>query len=154
MKFPNFSAKTWIPALVIGALGAFLASATRAETPPGRYTIAGGVVTDNATGLKWQQLDDGKLYTFADAQAHCSSLGGGSRVPSMKELQTLIDDERANPAIDSSIFTTVNGTDRLGSCYQTSSPVAGTILNWIVCFDEGRPTYDSKTDAYHVLCVQ
>ena len=138
---------------VLGGLVVLFASLGHAETPPGRYSIAAGVVTDTKTGLEWQQADDGASYAFAAAQQHCAALGGAWRVPSVKELLTLVDESRSYPALDASIFASVPaiGND---SCYQTSTPLAGTNITWLVCFDEGRPTYDSASDAYRALCVR
>ncbi|HEY4105090.1 MAG TPA: DUF1566 domain-containing protein, partial [Polyangiaceae bacterium] len=101
----------------------------------------------------WQQSDDGNNYTFAAAQTHCSGLGAGWRAPSMKELQTIVDESRVYPAIDNTVFPTVSSATTLGSCYQTSTVLAGSNISWIVCFDSGRPTYDNENDTYHVLCV-
>lgn len=105
------------------------------------------------TGLTWQHTDAGNTYTFADAQQHCADLGAGWRVPSVKELLTIVDESRANPAVDSTVFTSIPSGGNIVSCYQTSTPLAGTGISWLVCFDAGRPTYDSSNDAYRVLCV-
>lgn len=125
-----------------------------AEPPAMRYAISDGLVTDTETGLVWQQTDAGGSYTFAAAQQHCADLGGGFRAPSVKELLTLVDESRAYPAADPSVFTSIPTDNGLPSCYQTSTPLAGTSISWLVCFDEGRPTYDSVNDAYRVLCVR
>ena len=140
--------------LALACLALMFAAISRANAPAGRFTVASGIATDHQTGLDWQQADDGKLYTFTAAKPHCAAIGAAWRVPSMKELQTIIDESRANPAIDTSVFTSISTASTLDTCYQTSSPLAGSALGWLVCFDEGRATYDSLTNAYRVLCVR
>ena len=154
MKYSRLLQSTWRPALLLGCLAVLLATPGHAETPPGRYTIAAGVVTDTKTGLDWQQTESGATYTFAAAQQHCASLGANWRAPSVKELLTLVDESRTIPAVDSSVFTSIPKQGGLPSCYQTSTPLAGTGITWLVCFDEGRPTYDNANDAYRALCVR
>ena len=146
--------KSWLPALVLTALAFALASHGRAQTPAGRYDVSAGLVMDTKTGLVWQQSDPATTFTFAAAQQHCADLGTSFRVPSVKELLTLVDESRAHPAVDSAVFSTIPNGGNIVSCYQTSTPLAGTNLAWLVCFDAGRPTYDSVNDAYRVLCVR
>ncbi|MUU78224.1 Lcl C-terminal domain-containing protein [Winogradskyella endarachnes] len=67
-------------------------------------------VTDNATGLMWQQVDDGNAYNWTDALAYAknSQLAGYSdwRLPNTKELQSIVDYEKTTiPAIDETYFT-------------------------------------------------
>ncbi len=95
MKLIPFFSRAFRPALAFGVLALMFASLSRAQTPAGRYAIASGVVTDTQTGLEWQQTDDGNSYTFAAAPGRCTSLGAGWRVPSMKELQTIVDESLA-----------------------------------------------------------
>ncbi|MCC7385740.1 MAG: DUF1566 domain-containing protein [Deltaproteobacteria bacterium] len=73
-----------------------------------RYTVSAEVVNDNFTGLSWQRGFSSPTLTWLSALDHCQalSLGGFSdwRLPSLKELNTLFDDERSSPAIDGSAF--------------------------------------------------
>ena len=67
-----------------------------------------GIVIDNNTGLEWQQTPPNNTYYWNDAKTYCDSLfyGGYSdwRLPSMKELMSIIDYGRLNPAIDTTYF--------------------------------------------------
>lgn len=153
MKPRSMPSKPLGGALILALLALLVTQAGRADAPAGRYTSAAGEVTDNQTGLIWQQADDGKGYSFAGAKTHCEGLGAGWRVPSVKELQTLVDETRSNPAIDSTVFTSTAAVG-LGTCYQTSSQLAGTALGWLVCFAEGRSTYDNAANPYFVRCVR
>ncbi|WP_372744901.1 DUF1566 domain-containing protein [Lutibacter sp.] len=69
-----------------------------------------GTVTDNATGLMWQQVDDGNTYDWKSALAYASNseLAGYTdwRLPNAKELQSIVDYEKTTiPAIDETYFT-------------------------------------------------
>ncbi len=69
-----------------------------------------GTISDHATGLMWQQSDDGQMRDWESALSYAESLelGGQNdwRVPNAKELQSLLDYTRSpqttgSPAIDS-----------------------------------------------------
>lgn len=69
-----------------------------------------GTVTDNATGLMWQQEDDCNSYNWEDALAYAteSELADYTdwRVPNTKELQSIVDyDKTTFPAIDEDYFS-------------------------------------------------
>lgn len=68
-----------------------------------------GTITDNATGLMWQQADNGSRYDWKSALSYAESLSlaGHSdwRMPNAKELQSIVDYTRSpsttsSPAID------------------------------------------------------
>ena len=69
-----------------------------------------GTITDNATGLMWQQSTEEKGYNWKDALAYAENLTLGGyddwRLPNAKELQSIVDYSRSlqttnSPAIDS-----------------------------------------------------
>ena len=84
------------------------------------YTDNGdGTVTDNVTGLMWEQkTDDGgsrdkdDTYTWKDALSYCENLILGSyydwRIPTPKELERLVDLGSSSPAIDTTYFPNTN----------------------------------------------
>ena len=63
-----------------------------------------GTVSDAATGLMWQQADDGKTRDWPAALAYCQGLGlaghGDWRLPNVRELQSIVDYRRPAPALD------------------------------------------------------
>jgi hypothetical protein len=67
-----------------------------------------GTVSDLATGLTWQQADDGVSRNWQEALAYCENLtlAGSSdwRLPNAKELQSIVDYTRNSPALDTSVF--------------------------------------------------
>jgi len=84
-----------VPILTVATVGVL----ARADSPPGQYAAfnqADVVITDNGTLLGWQRTVS-TLSTFSGAVAACNglSLGGfpsGWRLPSYKELLTLVDE--------------------------------------------------------------
>lgn len=67
-----------------------------------------GTITDRVTGLSWQKRDDGTTRNWAAAVSYCEKLALGGhddwRLPSKKELITIIDYGRADPAVDPTFF--------------------------------------------------
>ena len=126
-----------------------------ASAPAGRYTAAGGTVYDTKTKLTWQQTAPSTDYTWTDAKTSCAgagaSLGGaGWRLPTIKELQTIVDDSRSNPSIDPTAFPGVPGNP-----FWSSSPLAGSSSNaWFVSFYDGSASYGGVSDMHNVRCVR
>ncbi|MBI5675735.1 MAG: DUF4214 domain-containing protein [Nitrospirae bacterium] len=112
-----------------------------------------GTVTDNQTGLVWQQSEPGYM-TWGPALSYCNglSLGGRTdwRLPNIKELESLTDDTRYNPAIDINYFPNAHA-----SYYWSSTTYAYyPNLAWDVDFFDGHVDYGSKGDSYYVRCVR
>ncbi len=63
-----------------------------------------GTVTDRASGLMWQQLDDGQRRDWPGALSYCSNLSFAGyndwRLPNIKELQSIVDYTKHDPALD------------------------------------------------------
>ncbi len=63
-----------------------------------------GTVTDNMSGLTWQQRDDGRTRNWEQALAYCEGLNLAGhrdwRLPNVKELQSIVDYRRHDPALD------------------------------------------------------
>ncbi|MEP3331049.1 DUF1566 domain-containing protein [Sedimentitalea sp.] len=69
-----------------------------------------GTVTDDATGLMWQQADDGIRREWEDALGYCEGLELAGYddwiLPNSKELQSIVDYRRTGfPAIDDTVFS-------------------------------------------------
>ncbi|MBI5495970.1 MAG: DUF1566 domain-containing protein [Deltaproteobacteria bacterium] len=125
----------------------------RAAAPPTRYTTTAGVVLDNCTGLHWQQGHDaGQGWTNAAAycQNNTAGLSGTNwRLPTIKELQSIVDETVLNPSIDTATFTAVP------DCYWSSSKVAGNSgLAWAVFFSSGGTTSFGLANPCRVRCVR
>ncbi len=77
-----------------------------------------GTVTDDATGLMWQQADDGIRREWAEALAYCEALDLAGhddwRLPNSKGLQSIVDYRRSGfPAIDQSVFSITQDSETL-----------------------------------------
>ncbi|MGK5093121.1 DUF1566 domain-containing protein [Deltaproteobacteria bacterium TL4] len=120
------------------------------------YTDNGnGTTTDNGTGLIWQKQDDAVARTWAAAGTYCSglNLGGyssGWRLPTPRELMSIMDFETYNPAINSTYFS-----NTLSQNYWSSTTSANDASKaWYVAFGYGGVYDNPKTNTYYVRCVQ
>ena len=145
---------------LVGALAAvamaLAAPAGAATALAGRYTYpAAGTVYDTKTKLTWQQTAPSATYAWADAKTYCAGVGAtlggtGWRLPTMKELQTIVDESRSIPSIDPTAFPGAPAAD-----FWSSSPVAGSpSLAWYVNFSLGFSNYGGMTFAGDVRCVR
>jgi hypothetical protein len=122
----------------------------------GDFTVSsnGTTVTDNNTGLEWQRQDDGITRTWESAIAYCENLPLDNktdwRLPNIKELESITDDSRYNPAIDTAAFP---GTK--SSHYWSSTSYANNTLSaWSVSFGFGDVFNYYKTYFNYVRCVR
>lgn len=111
-----------------------------------------GTVTDEATGLMWQKSGDGHGRIWQDALCYCESLELAGyadwRLPNIRELESLVDWDRYDPAIDpvfeSHSFLYWSGTTQLPGSFA-----------WGVNFNYGRVGYsNSKGENLYVRCVR
>ena len=77
-----------------------------------------GTVTDNNTGLEWQQVPLSETMSWADAEAYCESLELGGyddwRMPTAKELFNLSDFQVGWPFLDGDYFEFPEATASTG----------------------------------------
>jgi len=94
--------------LVAVVLGAAVAVSASASSPAGRYAVTDGTVRDTRTGRTWQRhIDPAHGVTWAGAAVYCQSLdveGRGWRLPTVKELLSIVDVRVVDPAIDATAF--------------------------------------------------
>jgi hypothetical protein len=122
-----------------------------------RFKVDAGLVTDASTGLIWQQAVPTDPVTWTAARTYCQMAGVGFRLPSIKELQSIVDYGTAypgpGPAIDPTAFP---ATPAAG--FWTSSPVSGSAsVMWTVKFDNGDTASNgitAATDVKQVRCVR
>ena len=130
-----------------------------------RYTRSdAGIVTDNKTGLQWQDdySDNGgniKRAPWIDDIAYCEALSLGGyddwRLPNYNELYYLADRSRADPAIDPVFQNT-------GSClshYWSSTTWAGDkdyalYVDFCDGYYGGNKNFFFKDVSYYVRCVR
>lgn len=114
-----------------------------------------GTVTDNITGLIWQQADDGVARRWEDALSYCENLtlAGSSdwRLPDIKELESIVDYTTEWPAIDTTYFPTTQSLDYWSS---TTLPDSFDVA-WGVNFYAGWTETGNKASTFlHVRCVR
>jgi hypothetical protein len=119
------SSKAWYVDFIHGSwnhqtmsITAYVRCVRGAKVEPS-LTINGGTVTDNNTGLMWQQGEPGAM-TWEAALTYCNTLGLGDyhnwRLPNIKELESLTDDSLNQPTIDINFFP-----DALKAIYWSST---------------------------------
>jgi hypothetical protein len=132
--------------------------AARAAAPIGRYTIGSEIVTDNSTHLTWQRNLSRSTYSWAAAGTYCQGVSAGGlstgwRLPTEKELESIIDATVFAPALDSVAFPNVAATGA-SSTFWSSTPYAGNPGNyWNVGFFYGVAGSSSPATAFSVRCV-
>jgi len=112
-------------------------------------------VTDTETNLMWQ--DDSAAgsvqKTWEGAIAHCEdlTLGGYSdwRLPSRKELLSIVDYSTYDPAI-SSVFQNVTSLSYWSSTSWSKDPIGGLIVE----FSDGESMSSNKENDEYVRCVR
>lgn len=123
------------------------------------FTRSNGIVTDNKTGLQWQDdySDNGsniKQATWKGAIDYCEnlSLGGYNdwRLPNINELRSIADRSRTNPAID----PTFQHTTTSGYYWSSTAHVGYTGYAWGVNFWGGFSHYNFKSSTFYVRCVR
>lgn len=94
-----------------------------------------GTVTDQNSGLIWQQQDDGIGRNWQDALAYCEELVLAQqtdwRLPNIKELQSIVDYSRHDPAIDPEFFTL---SDPEGWFWSGTTHGDSTLAAAYICF--------------------
>jgi hypothetical protein len=141
--------------LFVGLIGWIAcATAALADAPPGRYTFpASGTVYDTRTQLTWQQAVDAGTYSQSAASTYCTGLslaGSGWRLPTLRELLTLVDPTRSNPSIDPTAFPSTP----IAAFWSSSPYVASGGNGWIVDFYDGYSYDDVTSIARRVRCVR
>jgi hypothetical protein len=136
------------------------------EWPNPRFTDNGnGTVTDNLTGLIWLKNANraGGTMLWAAALAYCNSLAddaseltdgsvaGDWRLPNVKELQSLIDYGRYNPALPTGHpFTTLQA-----STYWSATTYGdNTNYTWHVDMYSGNVSISDKTIGLYLWAVR
>jgi len=103
-----------LPAVTVAALILLLVTLGRADAPEDHYSTGiPEVVVDTKTGLHWQRDATGPV-SWANAVQHCENFNAELqtwRLPSMKELQTLVDEAKTQGPLIDPLFTGTDGAD-------------------------------------------
>jgi hypothetical protein len=124
-----------------------------AESEVSDYSLTSEVATDIHTGLGWRRTVEPENFVWKDANRFCSKLaaqGAAWRLPSLRELLTLVDLTRYDPAIDRVAFK-----DTPSEFFWSSSPSrAPEGSAWGVNFTRGSSAVAPITTKAHVRCVR
>lgn len=134
------------------------------------YSRSGDIVIDNATGIQWQ--DDAGFFkpwvtqqnfdagNFDDtsgntAATYCSELGLGThtdwRLPSIEELETLVDNGNLHPAFTKGVFQ----NSFWGNYWSSTTLVSNTAVAWSMYFDVGFSHHQKdKNNTGYIRCVR
>ena len=147
------------PALfVLATLAISLASPAHAAAPTGHYVVSGtGTVFDTKSKLTWQQ--GGSLGTFAEAKAYCgqvgSTLGGaGWRLPTFKELLTLLDLSQTKNSTSDLKIDPVFPYTGIGGHWSATPDAADPSRAWNVNFFYGDTYTYGVTNTNAIRCVR
>ncbi|MEB4590560.1 DUF1566 domain-containing protein [Candidatus Thiothrix sp. Deng01] len=182
MKQRLLTCALWGGLLMAGSTNAQTCTNTNMteSTPTSRYTFgAGGVVTDNTTGLMWKRCLEGQTFSdngtpsnylddactgsatgldwqeaLGQAQTANAANDGGHndwRVPNLKELESTVEYCRVGPALNTEVFPGSDDGLWSGSplTYPGYEPYA-----WSVLFDGGTDLGGDRNDGRAVRLVR
>lgn len=140
-------------------------------TPDSRYTVNNdGTVTDNETDLVWMQCSEGQVWEPNGGVGNCTgaatphtwdgalvlandkAFAGYSdwRLPDIKELASLVAEDRYDPAINTTIFPATPPF-----LFWSGSPYAAySNLSWVVYFNHGAGGDSYRGRTLHVRLVR
>ena len=142
--------------LLVIALSTLCRSSAAASAPEGHYAQSGKYVRALQTGLLWSPTL-AATYSWFDAPQACAGLGEGWRVPTCKELLTLVDLSSApgSPRIDPYYFPVTQTDDYYWSA--TERAADNTHAWWVSFADGSSASKDAdglKSSLHYVRCVR
>jgi hypothetical protein len=110
-----------------------------------RFSEAEGVVLDAGTGLRWETRA-GDAENYDAAVRRCAD--AGMRLPSIRELQSIVDERKHDPALDANAFPDAASVSLWSSSRSQGWP-------WLVDFSDGTTHADvNPTEARQSRCVR
>jgi hypothetical protein len=114
----------------------------------------GAAVKDLQTGFTWEQSPDFSYSVWTEAIAHCKAktVGGqtGWRLPSIKELSTLIDSSQKDPALPSGHPF---GNNKSSIFWSSTPSETDDMVAWHVSFFTGEAVTDQKSQTRRTWCM-
>ena len=130
---------------------------------PQKFTVKGTgdekIVFDENLKLEWQQKIPEGSFDWQSAANHCEKEYAGSygwRLPTPKELLSIVDNGRYDPAINTDLFPGTNDEWFWTSADFVSTAETDKDKKWFVRFDKGFLSHKAKTESekMHVRCVR
>ena len=121
----------------------------------GDFTDNGnGTVTDNHTGLVWQQAEVAAPMSWEEALAYAESLSLAGyddwRLPNIKELRSISDDDLSGPSIDTAYFPAA----QVSKYWSSTTQINDDTQAWLIESQFGLVAYDAKTSDWYVRAVR
>ena len=111
-------------------------------------------VHDARSGLTWQRGPAPAPKTWADAEAYCTDLGNGYRLPGVKELLSILDLETsAEPAIDAAAFPGTPAGVFWSATKAAGAPAKRLATDFTRSVNASASALD-ETSAAYVRCVR
>jgi hypothetical protein len=156
------------PRAVISAMAVLAAAVADAHAmaPADQYALfdrANDVIHDQKTGLYWQRVPAASAMKQSDAAVYCAALvldgAAGYRLPTYKELLTLVDEELwavlENGVVDTKAIDLNAFPDTPSSYFWSSSQYAiAPSQGWVVDFTTGDGQALNASTMVGVRCVR
>ncbi len=144
--------------LAIVAVALLLTIAEKGDSAPrcysvGRFQLVGNAIFDGETGLTWQQNASAQQFTWSDAATYCSTQPGGLRLPTFKELLSIVDYTKP----PSSTVATINPVafpNTLADLFWSSGAIINTAEALAVSFIDGEGIPTSVAARLWIRCVR
>jgi len=113
------------------------------------------IVIESTKNLEWQDSSELKdsFLTYTEAISYCNSLTLSNydnwRVPTIKELRSIVDRSRINPAINQAFLNSVNSFFWSSTLYQVDTKKV-----WSIFFADGNDYQLLKKDKAYIRCVR
>jgi hypothetical protein len=117
------------------AVSRCVAGAVTASSEP-QFVVEGDMVTDLVTGLTWERTAAASA-PLDEASARCVALG--MRLPSVRELQSIVDENAHDPALDPAFFPGAPSTGIWSQTKRGDRP-------WHVAFLDGQTSAELRAD--------
>lgn len=116
-----------------------------------RFTLSDSTALDRNTQLTWQRKILDQPLSWESANDYCRGLKNGWRLPSNKELQTIVDETTDHPTADLTLFPNTPA-----ALFWTSTPVNKVGLSSAVYVDmrDGINEEAGTNEAFWVRCVR
>lgn len=160
---------------VVLAGAALVVVAVRADAPSDQYGFFQAMtpsIKDTKARLEWERFPelnllagdagaDGGMWapnqTFANANTRCQNLGAGWRLPTVKELSTIVDEDPHQVYRDGGtpyLFIDRNAFPTADPQHYWSSSPAKNNQAWAVDFGSGEPVLDPQSLPNVSRCVR
>lgn len=126
----------------------WMAATARAKAPVGRFVVdtVNDTVGDTRTGLTWRRTPSQDTMIWEAAKTYCVSPW---RLPTIRELESIVDYRVSSPAIDVQAFPNTPS-----AAFWSSSPCAYFNYAWMVYFGHGESDPIDVGSYNRVRCVR